>query len=131
MKKVLVCDDDKSVLFLMTFVLKGIGWEVSTSEDCNNIIEKVIKHQPSVIIMDNIIPDVGGVMTIQILKKNPVSKDIPAILCTSSINIATLADDAGADFYLWKPIDNKKLELLMNKAYDAFRLKNLLQNFED
>ncbi len=114
MKKVLVCDDDKNILYLITYVLTGLGWEVCTSQDCIDILGKTAKHQPSVIIMDNIIPDVGGIASIQILKSNPISKNIPVILCTSSSNISALAEEAGSDFYLWKPVNVKKLESLMS-----------------
>ncbi|MGB4400681.1 MAG: response regulator, partial [Daejeonella sp.] len=124
MKKVLVCDDDKNARYLMTFALTGLQWEVVTSEDCNNIIEKVIEHQPSVIIMDNVIPDIGGVLTIQLLKSNPLSKDIPVILSTSDRGIIGLAEEAGADFYLPKPVDLKKLESVMNDSYRIFLSNN-------
>jgi CheY-like chemotaxis protein len=120
MKKVLVCDDDKDVLFIMTFTLTGIGWEVITSDDCKNIIEKVAENQPSVIIMDYVIPDIGGLETTRILKNHPVFKDIPVILYTSASNISELAELAGADFHYSKPIHIKKLEKLMDKAYDQF-----------
>lgn len=128
MKKVLVCDDDKNSRYLMTFALTGLQWEVVTSEDCNNIIEKVIEHHPSVIIMDNVIPDIGGVLTIQLLKSNPLSKDIPVILSTSDSGIIRLTEEAGADFYLPKPVDLKKLESVMNDSYRIFLSNNPDQN---
>ncbi|MES2874159.1 MAG: response regulator [Bacteroidota bacterium] len=124
MKKVLVCDDDKNVRYLMTFALTGMGWEVITCEDCTNIIEKVVEFQPSVIIMDNQIPDIGGIKTVQILKANPIYKDIPVIFATSDHGISKLAEEAGADFYLSKPVDIKKLESLMKDSYRLFLLKN-------
>lgn len=131
MKRVLVCDDDKSMLYIMTFALTGIDWVVNTSEDCKNIIEKVIEYQPSVIIMDNCIPEIGGIKTIQTLKSHPLYKDIPVILCTSDLSITNLAEDAGADFYLSKPFEIKKIEKLMSEAYDWFMVKNSMENSED
>jgi CheY-like chemotaxis protein len=121
MKRVLICDDDQDVLYLVTFVLTNIGFEVFTSTDCNEIIEKVLEIKPSVIIMDNNIPDEGGVITTQILKKHPDSKHIPVIFFTSHMLIDTLAKDAGADFYLVKPFEIKKFEKLVSKAYTLYK----------
>ncbi len=108
----------------MTFALTGLGWEVVTCEDCTNIIEKVVEFQPSVIIMDNHIPDIGGVLTVQILKDNSLSKDIPVIFASSDHGISKLAEEAGADFYLSKPVDIKKLESLMKDSFRLFLSKN-------
>ena len=55
MKRVLVCDDDKDILYIMTLALTGIGWEVKTCEDCDNIIDKINEFDPFVIVMDNVI----------------------------------------------------------------------------
>lgn len=131
MKKVLVCDDDKNVRYLMTFALTGLGWEVISCEDCTNIIEKVSERQPSVIIMDNHIPDVGGIITIQTLKVNHISKDIPVVLSTSDFGISSLAKEAGADFFLTKPVDLHQLESIMNDSYKLFLLNNPGKNTTD
>jgi two-component system cell cycle response regulator DivK len=124
MKKVLVCDDDKDVRYFMTFALTGLDWEVVTCEDCINIVEKVIEHQPSAIIMDNLIPDIGGFLAIQTLRSNPISKDIPVILCSSDLGINNLVIEAGADFYLPKPVDIKKLGRMMKESYNLFLMNN-------
>jgi CheY-like chemotaxis protein len=129
MKKVLVCDDDKDILYIMTFTLTGMDWEVVTSEDCINMIEKVAEHQPAVIIMDNGIPDIGGVKTIQLLKSHALYKKIPVILYTGSDTAPNLAKEAGADFYAVKPIYITKLEKMMEDAYQLF-LQSSIQNLD-
>ncbi len=128
MKRVLVCDDDKSLLYIMTFALTGIDWEVHTSEDCDNIIGKVDEFSPSVIIMDKIIPLIGGFETIKLLKSNPRTSHIPVILCTSDINISVLAKESGADLFLSKPFEIKKIEKLMDEAYELHKIRNINMN---
>lgn len=108
MKRVLVCDDDKDILYIMTLALTGIGWEVKTCEDCDNIIDKINEFDPFVIVMDNVIPKIGGVSSIKILKSNRRSLHIPVILCTGDEDILNLATEARADFYLSKPFEIKK-----------------------
>lgn len=120
MKRILVCDDDQDTLYFLTFALTGIGWEVFTSEDCNNIVDKVNKFNPSVIVMDNSIPDQGGIITTRILKKHARLKHIPVVFFTGHNDIASLAEEAGADFYLIKPFQINKLQKLVSEAYDLF-----------
>lgn len=75
--------------------------------------------------MDNVIPKIGGVNSIKILKSNPRSLHIPVILCSGDEDILNLATEAGADFYLSKPFEIKKIEKLMGEAYELYLSRNL------
>ena len=117
MKRVLVCDDDKEILEVLDLVLTGAGWEVITSEHVNEIIEQVAKSNPSVIIMDNWIPDTGGIIATQHIKSHPISKSIQVVYSTANDNIEKLAKEAGADLSIGKPFDLDEFEQIMEKAY--------------
>ena len=117
MKRVLVCDDDKEILEVLDLVLTGAGWEVITSEHVNEIIEQVAKSNPSVIIMDNWIPDTGGIIATQHIKSHPIYKSIPVVYSTANDNIEKLAKEAGADLSIGKPFDLDEFEQIMEKAY--------------
>jgi CheY-like chemotaxis protein len=121
MKRALACDQNQDILYLVTFVLTNIGWEVITSADCENIIGKVQQFKPSVILMDNDFPKDAGLITIQNLKKDPHFKHIPVILLSSSNNISGMAERAGTKFCLPKPFDFKKLENIVTEAYEEFK----------
>ena len=120
MKRAFVCDHDQNVLYMVTFVLTGIGWEVFTSTEYDNIIEKVLELNPSVILIDNDIPKDGGVIVMQILKKHSAAKHIPVIFLTSNPNLLSLTEGAEANSYLSKPFAIKKLEEVVTQAYDEF-----------
>jgi CheY-like chemotaxis protein len=117
MKRVLICDDDQDTLYMGTFVLTEDGWDVSTSTDCINIVEKVQKTSPSVILMDITIPEEGGVVATQILKKHPDTKRIPVILFSSNPDIENLAKEAGTPLYITKPYSINRLQEIVNSAY--------------
>jgi CheY-like chemotaxis protein len=104
-KRMLIFDDDVTILNILTFILKAEGWEVLNSNHCNNVIEQVIYFKPSVIMMDNNIPDCGGVVATQSIKQHKDLKQIPVIFFTASNEIKELAQQAGADAYLAKPFD--------------------------
>lgn len=120
MKRILVCDDDLDILEILDYALTDSGWEVVTSFNVDNIIDKVESARPSVIIMDNWIPGVGGIEATQTIKNHPVFKNIPVIYSTANNDIEILVKKAGADLSLAKPFD---LDALTNVVETAYLLK--------
>ncbi|MGV3508131.1 MAG: response regulator [Sphingobacteriaceae bacterium] len=118
-KRILIFDDDADILSICTYILEEQGWEVHTSQHCNNIDTTVRNVKPSVILMDNWIPDSGGVIATQTLKSQSDLKDIPVIYFSANNDIQTLAKQAGADTYLEKPFDLNELEILINKMVNG------------
>ena len=110
MKRILIFDDDKTILSVFTIVLEASGYEVDISETSHDILEKMDAIRPDLIIMDNWIPDIGGVKATRILKNHAVYKDTPVIYCSANSEIENLANQAGADDYLPKPFDLLELE---------------------
>jgi CheY-like chemotaxis protein len=84
MKRILVCDDDLDILDILDYALTDEGWEVVKTYTVDNIIDKVQSAQPSVIIMDNWIPGVGGIEATQAIKRHPVFRNIPVIYLTAN-----------------------------------------------
>jgi two-component system cell cycle response regulator DivK len=113
-KKIIIFDDDEDILSICSFILEEQGWIVSAFADCNNIIEKVSAIMPDVILMDNWIPDDGGIIATQKLKQNENLKSIPIIYFSANSDIKSLATHAGAESYLAKPFDLEELERVIN-----------------
>lgn len=109
-KTILVFDDDTNILDVFTIVLESSGYEVEISETSHNILERVKEVNPDMIIMDNWIPNIGGVKATQMLKKDPTFKHIPVIYCSANNDVSILAEQAGAEAYLAKPFDLDELE---------------------
>jgi two-component system cell cycle response regulator DivK len=113
-KKIIIFDDDEDILSICNYILEEQGWEVSTFTDCNNIVKKVSAIMPAVILMDNWIPDAGGIIATQTLKKTEGLKDIPVIYFSANSDIQILANHAGAETYLAKPFDLDELERVIS-----------------
>jgi DNA-binding NtrC family response regulator len=109
-RKIIIFDDDEDILSICSYVLEEEGWEVSTFTDCNDIVEKVSGIIPDVILMDNWIPDSGGIVATQMLKKTDALKNIPVVYFSANSDIQSLAKNAGAETYLSKPFDLNELE---------------------
>jgi DNA-binding NtrC family response regulator len=113
-KKIIIFDDDEDILSICNYILTEQGWMVHTFTDCNSITEKVSDIMPDVILMDNWIPDAGGIIATQTLKKTDILKDIPVIYFSANSDIQLLANHAGAETYLAKPFDLDELERVIS-----------------
>jgi len=113
-KKIIVFDDDEDILAICAFVLEGAGWQVFTFNNCNDILKRVAVINPAVILMDNWIPQHGGIAATQLLKNSPESAHIPVIYFTANNNISALAAEAGADAHIAKPFDLDDLEKIVS-----------------
>jgi len=113
-KKIIIFDDDEDILSICTYILSEQGWDVHTYTDCNSIAERVEAVMPKVILMDNWIPDAGGIIATQTLKKNDTLKNIPVIYFSANSDIQLLANHAGAETYLAKPFDIEELERIIS-----------------
>lgn len=118
-KRILIFDDDVDILSICSYILEEQGWEVSTSAHCNNILDTVRNNMPDVILMDNWIPDSGGVIATQTIKREADLKAIPVIYFSANNDIQSLAAQAGADTFLEKPFDLNELELVIDRALTA------------
>ncbi|WP_370527257.1 response regulator [Pedobacter sp. SYSU D00535] len=115
MKRIVIFDDDTDILEILTYLLQEKGWEVYTQTTCKHVTKVVAAHRPNVVLMDNWIPEAGGVKATQTLKSDPALSSIPVIYFSANNNIAQLAEEAGADAYLAKPFDLDYLETILSK----------------
>ena len=110
----MIFDDDIDILAICTFLLERKGWEVRSSVNCNNIVERVRAENPDVILMDNWIPEEGGITATRLLKATEDLRLIPVIYFSANRDVEDLAKEAHADAYLMKPFDLKEFEKLVD-----------------
>jgi DNA-binding response OmpR family regulator len=115
-KKVLIYDDDTDLLEVCALILTARNYEVIVRDKCTEVLSDVEKYRPDVILMDNWIPDIGGVKATQLLKNSSSYNTIPVIFFTANSNVSELAEEAGADFWLQKPFDITQLEDMVANA---------------
>ncbi|CAM3671055.1 response regulator [Sphingobacterium prati] len=114
-KTVLIFEDDTIILEVITVVLTDLGFHVEVSETSHDIIQKVESTKPNIILMDNWIPNIGGVEATRLLKGDDRFKHIPVIYVSANNDIESLAVRAGADDFLAKPFDLDDLENIVKK----------------
>lgn len=105
-KKVLVIDDDSSLLELMSHTLKKKGYEVACGLDSREALDLAPKLMPDLIILDIMIPGIQGNEVSMMFKTDASLKHIPIVLMSSDHEGLSEKFKASlADGYLPKPFD--------------------------
>ncbi len=129
--KILVVDDEKSIVNLIRMNLELEGYQVVISMNGIDAIEKFETERPELVILDIMLPDISGHEVIQKFQK--IDSEIPVIMLTanSQINDKLLGLQLGADDYITKPFNSIELMLRIkaitkriNKKYNGKKENN-------
>ena len=115
-KKIIIYDDDTDLLEVCSLILEAKNFDVITKDKCTEILDDIMEHKPDVILMDNWIPDIGGVKATRLVKDSDIFRHIPIIFFSANNNVNELAVEAGADYFLQKPFDISELENIVVNA---------------
>ena len=118
--KILVVDDEKDLLELLSMNLGAEGFLVTTAETGADALTAVSTDPPDLILLDIILPDISGINLTGKLKNSPVTANIPVILLTAkdTETDVIVGLSVGADDYITKPFSTKVL---------LARIENLLK----
>jgi DNA-binding response OmpR family regulator len=83
--KVLVVEDDPSVRGLLHTLLTGEGYDVATASDGLAGLVKASSHKPDLMLLDLMMPDLGGVRVLEELRGDPALADVPVIVVTGKL----------------------------------------------
>ncbi len=116
-EKILVVDDERNIVELMKFNLKKEGYEVATAFDGMEALRVAREEKPDLIILDLMMPELGGLDVCKTLRKE---SKVPIIIVTAKgeeIDMI-LGLELGADDYVTKPFSPK---LLITKIRTVLR----------
>ena len=110
-RPILVIDDDPAFCKLVGSVLTDRGSKVISASDGPKGIELARAAKPAVILLDMILPVLGGVRTCQQLKQDPLLAGTVVVAVTASPELRYIeqAFRAGAEFFLMKPCETERL----------------------
>jgi|TARA_Y100001001_G_scaffold161673_2_gene186585 two-component system, NtrC family, response regulator GlrR len=114
--QLLLVDDDKSLLRLLTIRLEGEGYQVTAVEDGQSALKKLQNDSYDVVLSDLRMPGLDGLSLFEEIMG--IRKDIPVILMTAhgTIADAVSATQRGVFGFLPKPVDHDELRTLLQKA---------------
>lgn len=105
---VVLIEDDKTQREILKLYLKNYGYEVVEVSDGAKAIETIRKNQPTLILLDLMLPSISGREIFRVIR---LENSVPIIIVTASGAEDEIADliDAGADDYIIKPYRPKEL----------------------
>jgi DNA-binding response OmpR family regulator len=111
-KHIVIIDDCRVTLAVLTDMLEAAGFRVSTAEDSvysNHLIYN--SSPPDMILLDVMLPHMAGDKKAKLLKSRDKSRGIPVLLISSKdeAELAQMVAKAGADGFLHKPFSADKL----------------------
>ena len=114
-KRILVIDDDKSILRTFTRILQKNGYDIEVAETGKEAIEKSKKKRYDLALIDIRLPDMDG--TDLLVKLQKTMEDAIKIMITGfpSLETGVKALDEGADAYLVKPVKPEELIALIDE----------------
>ena len=111
-KRIVVIDDDQTILDIAGEFLRNAGYQVDTS-DCTISSNSLIytEPEPDLLILDVMMPLMSGDYKLKKLKSREDSRNIPVLLISAKpeAELKELAEEAGADGFLAKPLSERAL----------------------
>ncbi|AFZ38112.1 response regulator receiver protein (plasmid) [Stanieria cyanosphaera PCC 7437] len=106
-KRILLVDDEASILAVARVGLKRMGWSVLTAASGQEGIALAETEQPDAIVLDVMMPEMDGLATLKQLQDNPQVKDIPVIFLTAKTQKADRRRfyASGIKGFITKPFD--------------------------
>jgi CheY-like chemotaxis protein len=102
--QVLVVEDDPSVRGLLETLLSSEGYRVVTASDGIAGLHEAAACRPAAILLDLVMPDLGGLRVLEEMNNNPVLADVPVLVLTGRLEaIPALEDRLGRDHVFSKP----------------------------
>lgn len=108
---VLIADDDRVHVQLVSSRLKKLGFDVAVAFDAMQAFTIAIRTGPAAVLLDVNMPGGTGIEVLKRLKNSSKTNQIPVIVVSGSIDAKTAGavKDLGAEAYLPKPVDFDQL----------------------
>jgi two-component system NtrC family response regulator len=122
MNTILIVDDEKNYLTILSAVLEDEGFEVLTALGGQEALEVHKTSDLDLILTDMKMPGMDGIELLENIKS--VDPDLPVIMMTAygTVDKAVEAMQKGAYTYVLKPFDNERLIIYVNKAISMYQV---------
>ena len=117
-KTILAVDDSASIRQMVTFTLKGAGYDITEAVDGQDGLNKAKAKVFNLILTDQNMPNMDGLTLIRSLRAMPSYKSIPILMLTteSGETMKMQGRSVGATGWLVKPFDPQKLLEVVRKV---------------
>jgi two-component system, NtrC family, sensor kinase len=126
---VLVADDEMQTTVMLTRIFEREGYRVHSTYDGASALLSAIELTPDLVLLDVQMPKMNGFETLQALRENPVTANIPTIIVTAKARQPSdiaYGLNLGADDFVQKPFDPRELLARASSKIRAHKLEEAL-----
>lgn len=109
--KILIVDDEPTLLKLVGFALYGAGYQALTARSGPEALRMVEEEAPDLMILDVMMPGMSGLDVLEELRSRPATAGLPVMILSARTHVPARIEglEAGADEYVTKPVSPKEL----------------------
>lgn len=117
-RTILAVDDSASIRQMVSFTLRGAGYEIVEAVDGQDALDKARNHDISLVLTDINMPRMDGLTLVKSLRGLPRYKTAPILMLTTESSDVMKAQGraAGATGWLVKPFDPRRLVEVVKKV---------------
>jgi DNA-binding NtrC family response regulator len=115
-EKVLIVDDDKAFLAILSERMQNRGMEVSTAESAAEALQMLEKESFDAVLLDLMMPEMGGIEALQVMRKKQPEVQVIFVTGHPSVSKGVEAMKLGAMDFISKPVDMGELTEKIKEA---------------
>jgi len=127
---ILVIDDDRDLRESIVEILEDNGLTATGCGSAEEALDKIKIKVPSLVIVDNMMPGMGGLALMPLLKNDYPWLKIIMITAFSTVDNAVAAMKGGADDYLSKPFKRNELLVAVKQNLEELRFEKQLSEHD-
>lgn len=127
---ILIVDDVEVNARLLKKMVEKIGYIGITAAGVNEAVKLMEKNLPQLILLDIIMPEMNGYQFCELLKNNPVTRDIPVIFVSAAneLDDRMKAFHLGAVDFISKPFDYGEVVMRVNTHLKMYKMQRELED---
>jgi two-component system alkaline phosphatase synthesis response regulator PhoP len=129
--KILVVDDEQSIVTLLQYNLEQAGFTVVTAFDGEEGLEKAIEEKPGLIILDLMLPKLDGIEVCKLLRQQKIMVPIMMLTAKDDEFDKVLGLELGADDYMTKPFSPRevtaRIKAILRRSHSGRDLVEVLE----
>ena len=118
--RVLIVDDSATIVALLRKFLQQNGYATLEAGDAETGVELARTERPDLVFLDIVLPNMNGFQALRILRRDPVTKDIPIIMISGNEQATEqfYAQRIGADDFMKKPFSRSEVFVRIERLLD-------------
>ena len=118
--RVLIVDDSATIVALLKKFLQQNGYATLEAGDAETGVELARTERPDLVFLDIVLPNMNGFQALRILRRDPLTKDIPIIMISGNEQATEqfYAQRIGADDFMKKPFSRSEVFVRIERLLD-------------